>query len=114
MTRARLYVGLGAALAMLATMVIVAGRGNDYFQIVPGRLVAASVLPPLVAGLGLGLLDRRARIGALLVLVAAGSMLGLVSITSADGAGLLWLPGALLLTLGGFRLRLAQRQGQKG
>lgn len=113
LTRARLYVALGAALTLAATMVIVWGRGSGYFQIVPGRVVTASVVPPVLAALGLALLERNARLGGLLLIMAAGGLLGLSSIASSDGTGLLWMPGGLLLALGAFKVLAAKRQGQR-
>ncbi len=104
MARARLLTALGAALAVLVTAGLLLAKGAGALAGVSWRLTVASLAPPFLAAAGLGLYDRRPRLGGTLVVVAAGLLLGTAAVSSADGPGLLWLPAALLLTLGAYGL----------
>lgn len=109
--RARLYVGLGVAAGMLATVGVGLARQAGRLEDLSPRYLAGTVVPPLLAVIGLGLGDRRPRLGGALVVMAAGLLLGTAAVGSADGTGLLWMPGAVLLTLGAYGLvRSARRR----
>ena len=102
--RGRLYTGLGMAGGMLASAVVGLLRQSGRLEELSARYLAASVVPPLLAAAGLRLYDRRPRLASILLIVAAGLLLGIAAVGSANLAGLLWLPGAVLLTLGAHRL----------
>lgn len=104
MARARLFTVFGAALAALVTGGLLLAKGAGALEGVPARLLAAALAPPLLAAAGLCLYDRRPRLGGTLVVVAAGLLLGTAAVTSGNGPGLLWLPAALLLTVGAYGL----------
>lgn len=104
MARARLFTALGAALAALVTAGLLLAKGAGALEGTTWRLIVASLAPPLLATAGLGLSSRRPRLGGTLVVVAAGLLLGTAAATSGTGPGLLWLPAALLLTLGAYGL----------
>jgi peptidoglycan/LPS O-acetylase OafA/YrhL len=102
--RGRLFAGLGAAAGIGATLLALAMRQADGPERLSTRYLAAATALPLLAALGLALYGRRPRLGATVVVAAAGLLLGTAAVGSADGTGLLWLPGALLLTLGAYHL----------
>lgn len=104
MARARLLTALGAALAALVTGILLLAKGAGALEGVPTRLLTAALAPPLLAAAGLGLSGRWPRLGGTLVVAAAGLLLGTAAVSSGTGPGLLWLPAALLLTLGAYGL----------
>lgn len=110
MARARLLTALGAALAALVTGALLLAKGTGAVAGVSTRLLVAALAPPLLAALGLGLYSSRPRLGGTLVVAAAGLLLGTAAVTSGNGPGLLWLPAALLLTLGAYGLVRGFRQ----
>ncbi len=103
-TRARLYTAIGAALGTLATLGVTAAKQAGALEQSEWRLVALTMAPPVLAMLGLRRYDAEPRQGGTLVVAAAGLLMGLAAVLSADGTGLLWMPGALLLVLGAFGL----------
>lgn len=104
LTRARLYTSLGAALGTLATLGVTAAKQAGALEGSPWRLVALTMLPPLLAVLGLRRYDTQPRQGGTIAVIAAGLLMGLAAVLSSDGTGLLWMPGALLLVMGAFGL----------
>jgi hypothetical protein len=99
-TRARLYASLGAALGIVATLVVSMAKQSGNLEDVSGRFVAGATAPPVLAMIGLALYDRVPRLGGTLIVASAGLLLGIAAVGSADGTGLLWMPGALLLLMG--------------
>lgn len=99
-TRARLYAALGAALGILATLAVSMAKQAGSLEDVSGRYVTGATAPPLMALFGLALYNRVPRLGGTLIVIAAGLLLGIAAVGSADGTGLLWMPGALLLLMG--------------
>ena len=102
--RGQLYTGFGAAAGMLASLIVGLLRQSGRLDWLDTRYFAATMLPPLLAVLGLWLFDRRRRLGSGLVVIAAGLMLGIAAVGSGAGPGLLWLPAGVLLVLGAHRL----------
>jgi hypothetical protein len=99
-TRARLYTALGAVLGILATLGVGMAKQAGGLEGLSGRYIAGATAPPLMAMIGLALYDRVPRLGGTLIVISAGLLLGIAAVGSADGTGLLWMPGALLLLLG--------------
>lgn len=109
--RARLLTGLGAALGIVGSMAVImlrsAGVGTD----LPVRFITAGSVPPVLAAVALALARSRPRAAGTLVVLSAGLLLGVAAAGSGIGTGLLWMPGALLLAAGAYRVVNSWRNG---
>ena len=105
-----MYASLGAASGVLATVAALLAQQSGRLETLSPRFLAGTVVPPLLAVLGLSLYQRRPRLGAAVLMAAAGWTAGTVVAASGDGAGLLWAPGALLLIQGAYTLLTATRR----
>jgi peptidoglycan/LPS O-acetylase OafA/YrhL len=102
--RARLLTALGTALAALVTVGVLMARGTGALAGPPAQMIGTACAATALAAAGLALSGRRPRLGGTLVVAAAGLLLGTAAVSSGNGLGLLWLPAALLLTLGAYGL----------
>ena len=102
--RGRLFAGLGAAAGVLGTSAALFARQAGHLEGLPRLYLAGAAVPPLLAAAGLAMYDRRPRLGAALVVLAAGWMTGVVVAGSSRNAWMYWLPAALLLIHGAHTL----------
>ena len=102
--RGWLFAGLGAGAGVLGTSAALFARQAGHLEGLPSLYFAGAAAPPLLAAVGLAMYDRRPRLAAALVVLAAGSMTGVVVAGSSRNAWMYWLPAALLLIHGAHTL----------
>ena len=108
--RGRLFAGLGAVAGVLGTSAALFARQAGYLEVLPAPYLAGAAVPPLLAAVGLAMYDRRPRLAATLIVLAAGWMTGVVVAGSSRNAWMYWLPAALLLIQGAHTLWVGARR----